>query len=266
MRKAEAFTLVELLVVVAIIAMLVSILLPALGAARSSAQSVVCKSNLRQLALANIGYATENRDFLVLASADMLGANLKRWHGERDTIDDAFDSGRSHLRDYLGDGEVKECPGRINFVKGEGWGESFEKGCGGYGYNKSYLGSREWDKISWDEIYVRSTNQEEISRPGATLMFADAAMAKGTVKNLIEYSFVEPPYFVSGGATCSASYMSPSMHFRHGGRANIAWADGRVDSGTMAAIEPGGNAYGVDSNLAALGWLDPVDNSLFDLR
>jgi prepilin-type processing-associated H-X9-DG protein/prepilin-type N-terminal cleavage/methylation domain-containing protein len=57
MRKAKAFTLVELLVVIAVIALLMAILLPALTKAKELARRIVCGNNLRTLMMANFAYA-----------------------------------------------------------------------------------------------------------------------------------------------------------------------------------------------------------------
>jgi len=120
----NAFTLIELLVVISIIALLVGILLPALGAARTSAQRVKCASNARQQATAAISYATDNREYLPPSRGS--GAGFERISGvpalyitgrfEADGDMHAYGLGVLYEAGYLGTAEVLYCPSQENDV------------------------------------------------------------------------------------------------------------------------------------------------------
>lgn len=270
-RKIKGFTLIELLVVITIIGLLMSVLLPSLSVAKSQARSVVCKTNLHQLALANIGYATENDDHFVAAASDLWDADggLHRWHGVRETSNDAFDPTNGPLASYIGDGKVKECPENVKFHKGATLNESFEKGCGGYGYNLTYIGSTQWRSgittiAEWKECYAKTTKSTQVTRSSATLMFADTAFLRDG--KLIEYSFTTERYWLFDGVPDLASAPLPTIHFRHRLKANIAWADGHVGSLDMPDQYDSANAYLEAYRELSLGMIEPLDNSLFDLE
>jgi len=70
---SRGFTLIELLVVISVIAILSTLLLPALGKGKSQARTTYCLNNKRELAVAWLMYAQDNRDHLAYNSYDFLG-------------------------------------------------------------------------------------------------------------------------------------------------------------------------------------------------
>jgi prepilin-type processing-associated H-X9-DG protein/prepilin-type N-terminal cleavage/methylation domain-containing protein len=64
-----AFTLIELLVVISIIALLISLLLPSLSQSRDQSRNVLCKANLRQIAIANTAYGNDWKGYCPLVDS-----------------------------------------------------------------------------------------------------------------------------------------------------------------------------------------------------
>jgi prepilin-type processing-associated H-X9-DG protein len=114
MRRASAFTLVELLVVIGIIALLVAILLPVLGRVRRSAQATACLSNLRQMGIAFVAYTNESRGVPPpgwFATSDQPGYQQRGWFMDPPTSSNAGAYSTYFMAKWLGNSKkIHVCP------------------------------------------------------------------------------------------------------------------------------------------------------------
>jgi len=120
-RHTVAFTLIELLVVISIIALLVVILLPALGAARESARGLVCQTHVKNLSTAFVAYGTDNREWwpgwskLTTTTTNAKIENGGAWVPSGNLVhngigDPALDIADGSLFQYAADRGVYVCP------------------------------------------------------------------------------------------------------------------------------------------------------------
>jgi len=224
--RRGGFTLVELLIVIAIIAALVGVLLPGLSGVRQMAMSTACKSNLRAIGLGIKSYAGMNRG-LYPPLADWRQWPTVYWWGENGTPPDFA---RGPLVGYL-DNEAGiedglfECPAQP-------WGTYVPQGATPgptttYGYNGYYLCPRATPGWASSIGHRPWRTSESVKDPGKVFMVADTLMAwgRGVVSN---NCLLDPPWTFSRGRWTENRFTT--LCFRHMGRANVCFADGHVES------------------------------------
>lgn len=110
--KRQAFTLIEVLVVVSIIALLVSILIPTLSRAKVQARRVACSAHLHQIGVAMIGYMQYNRDRMphisYMPSIGPAPLDATKPDGTPQDPIYFFDVLKPYLQNQI---QVMECPG-----------------------------------------------------------------------------------------------------------------------------------------------------------
>lgn len=256
--REPGLTLIEILSAITVIGLLTLLLVPGVQKMRSHADQIACVSNLRRLVSANHLYAADHDGFFAPAS-DLY--NRQRWHGKRASTSRPYDSRGGFLSPYFNGGEgAGMTPAAVAYDKENPFAttgkelacnaftryplssSSFEKGAGGYGYNGTYIGGSQGDMFN--PIHI-----SELIDASRTLMFADTAFSWGST--IQEYPFAEPYRAVEADGSLGMA-LTPSIHFRHGGRANIAWADGHVTLEEPARLQ---------SQQFRIGWIGKEANN-----
>ena len=268
-RFRPGFTLVELLVVIGIIALLISILLPALGRARRQANTVACLSNLRQLGTAYTLYITDNQNkgylYTVADPLDHWPAMLAPYYGQGKLFENPNSVPGDRVRDDIIMPKTVLCPeaGERSAYRSTGlpfgsvgstWGPGqnnlpFEQQYSSYGFNgwlflapnpqNTDIASRDsggsyWGQETDPRFWINPVSGKESTQVPA---FADAAWIDAWPK-----SADAPPANLSDGG-----YSSPGdilrnntiQRFalaRHGRAVNIVFLDGHAATVPLAEL------------------------------
>ncbi len=219
-----AFTLVELLVVIAVIAVLTALILPALARGKQSAFRAACLNNLRQLSLATRLYWDDNDGRAFRFRGDSIDGGDIFWFGwlERGAEGTRrFDPRQGALWPYLQGRGVEICPS-FNYasanIKLKATGASYA-----YGYNLHLSMPRSRPAL----------NVNTLPRPSETTLFADAAQVNDFQPPATpEHPMLEEFYYVN-------NYES-TVHFRHQTRANVVFVDGHANAEepTAGSLDP----------------------------
>ena len=211
MKPARAFTLIELLLAIAVIAILAAFSLAAMGKVRSIGQKAACANSLRQLGAATSSYLAENdqRCFAysrktpegVLWYFGLEGSGGPKAEGRR-----GLDQTKGPLYPYVQQtGGIQVCPA---FPYGSAlWKPKFKGASWGYGFN----------------VALSNVNTLTLDRPSRIILFGDSAQvntfqAPASAKE----PMLEEFYMIDA--------RSRTVHFRHGENANLLFLDGHVEA------------------------------------
>ena len=233
MRKKTQFTLIELLIVIAIIAILAGMLLPALNAARTKAQAAKCLSNLKQIGLGISQYAADSDEWL--PAGKNYGGTPGQWKYElaqycgmpkEASYNDTMKSPKYGMGGVFGcdgfQGVSENCAGELKNNPGK---------FGGLGWNDNISGSAQIGAGN------RRRSVKEL-RKG----ISECALAGDTV-DISQWTFTNYTDYAVMLNMRGGDVATPDKRIsrRHSKGLNVAWADGHADWRLQSAMAAGKN-------------------------
>ena len=227
----RGFTLIELLVVIAIIAILAAILFPVFTQAKAAAKKAVCLSNLKQIGIGWMLYASDHDDSMPMGYGyvDDLGRTVV-WYGAVDYDNDVLDPTGGTLYPYLKGFAITDCP------------------AAPYPVSTLKISSNRWTPINLN-LYGDQGDPGDVdagtpSRAASTVNYGSAELPSETI-------LVGDAITASSGCKISPSFTFPSQytgyaHGRHNGFANLGWLDGHAKSMKVLVSTHGSRRVPVD--------------------
>lgn len=241
----RGFTLIELLVVISIIALMISILLPALGRARDVAQGMKCSNILRQFGVVDQLYLYEHKQYhLPLIMTNSVG-NQRSWY-----YNDVFRQGLNYPKitseSYAGSRVPASliCPGSARLQAPTPETKQFLM-TGSYAMNYT-----DWihqltgaTTVPWSSLgnnYLVAFTESEVKKPSQKLFFADSLDWVISIGNSA-YTYLEPFGGVGPWGERLPVSGTPStagvIAYRHSRSTNMTFFDGHVASRSLAAVK-----------------------------
>jgi prepilin-type N-terminal cleavage/methylation domain-containing protein len=172
--RSKFFTLIELLIVVAIIGILVTLLMPSLNSAKEKAKIAVCLSNHKQMATAYLLYASTNGQLAVVHTwyRDFIGeSGYKGWGSPEE----------ERPLNQFADPEVGKCPSDKGAVNNN-WNKS-QWDAFGSSYYVTYASSTNVDKSTNVPSSKTGLYVTEFLKPDRKIMFYNSNLGFGTKKD-----------------------------------------------------------------------------------